>query len=329
MTKNKGKQLIFTPAKGLSNPHLQTIWQHLFPKKMTMTPYWERLELPDGDFVDTVWSEPAPLDTDKPLFILFHGLAGSFDSHYAHGLMTAFKNKGWLSVMMHFRGCSKEPNRSAVSYHAGFTDDVAFLLKTLEQRYPKAQKLALGVSLGGNVLANYLLENQNKSRVDQAAIICAPFDLHSCALRIQQGFSKVYQRYLLNSLKQTALARLPLLSDAIGINAEQIIKAKTILTLDDILTAPLFGFHDAAHYYASASTVKKLHQITTPTLIIHAKDDPFLTQDSVPKQLLPAHLNYQLLSHGGHLGFISGEAHRPIPWLNDALPAYFKSDFFN
>ncbi|MGF1814718.1 hydrolase, partial [Vibrio splendidus] len=107
---------IFTAAAGLSNPHLQTLVPRFIRKQALFDPQWQTLETPDGDFLDLAWSESPEGDTpsnearsNKPIFVLFHGLEGSFESPYANGLMNAFAKDGWLSVMMHFRGCSGKP----------------------------------------------------------------------------------------------------------------------------------------------------------------------------------------------------------------------------
>ena len=107
----------FTPMRGFSNCHLQTMLPRLFRRKVKFTPYWQRLELPDGDFVDLAWSEDPAQARHKPRLVVFHGLEGSLNSPYAHGLVEAAQKRGWLGVVMHFRGCSGEPNRMHRIFH--------------------------------------------------------------------------------------------------------------------------------------------------------------------------------------------------------------------
>lgn len=113
----------FTPMRGFSNCHLQTMLPRLFRRKVKFTPHWQRLELPDGDFVDLAWSEDPAQARHKPRLVVFHGLEGSLNSPYAHGLVEAAQKRGWLGVVMHFRGCSGEPNRMHRIYHSGETED--------------------------------------------------------------------------------------------------------------------------------------------------------------------------------------------------------------
>ena len=317
---------IFTPAKGLANPHLQTIIPRLIRKAPLFEPVRQTLETPDGDFLDLAWSEQ--WDTKragkKPLFILFHGLEGSFDSPYANGLMNAFAKQGWLSVMMHFRGCSGRTNRLARAYHSGETEDARFFLSYVYKRFPHQPKVALGVSLGGNMLVNYLATHHHDPLVDAATIVSAPLDLASCSERIEQGFSKVYCNYLLTSLKKNALKKEILLHKALGIHRENIQSLKTLYEFDDRITAPLHGFSSAADYYQQCSGIHVLDKISVPLQVIHAKDDPFMTDKVIPGFRLPEHIDYRLFDHGGHVGFLSGSMTRPEFWLERTLPVYYQ-----
>ena len=143
----------FRPLRGGSNPHFQTMLPRLIRRKLGFTPTWQRLELPDGDFVDLAWSEDPELAKHKPRLVVFHGLEGSLHSPYAHGLIEAAKARGWLGVVMHFRGCSGEPNRLNRIYHSGETEDGTWFLHWLQREFGQAPTAAVGYSLGGNILA--------------------------------------------------------------------------------------------------------------------------------------------------------------------------------
>ncbi|KGK13105.1 hydrolase [Vibrio navarrensis] len=317
----------FTAAKGIKNPHLQTLLPRFIRKKALFEPIWQTLDTPDGDFLDLAWSEDPSSESarKKPLFVLFHGLEGSFFSPYANGLMNAFANAGWLSVMMHFRGCSGKPNRLARAYHSGETEDARFFLQHLQRHFPQNRKVALGISLGGNMLANYLATYQDDPLVDAATIVSAPLDLSACSERIEQGFSRVYRRYLLSSLKKNALQKHHLLSNALAISPHSIKKLTRLYQFDDLITAPLHGFKNALDYYQQCSGLHKLREIRIPTQIIHAKDDPFMTDAVIPKFVLPDNIDYRLFDHGGHVGFLTGSALHPRFWLEEALPSYYES----
>ena len=316
----------FVAAKGLANPHLQTLAPRFIRKKALFEPIWQTLDTPDGDFLDIAWSEDIEnSDTSKPIFVLFHGLEGCFYSPYANGLMNAFAKQGWLSVMMHFRGCSGKPNKLARAYHSGEVEDARFFLEHLHQRFPNQTKVAVGISLGGNMLANYLAKYSDKPLLDAATIVSAPFDLSACSARIEQGFSKLYKNYLLSSLKKSALQKHHLLKGKLGLNYHNIKRVTKLYEFDDLITAPLHGFKDAEDYYQQCSGIHRLKEIKLPTQIIHAKDDPFMTDAVIPKYVLPDNIDYRLFEQGGHVGFVTGSAIKPRFWLEEALPAYYES----
>ena len=132
----------FVPMRGVSNRHLQTMLPRLIRRKVLFTPVWQRLDLPDDDFVDLAWSEDPVQAQHKPRLVVFHGLEGSLHSPYAHGLIQAAKARGWLGVVMHFRGCSGEPNRQKRIYHSGETEDGTWFLRWLAETYGPAPTAA-------------------------------------------------------------------------------------------------------------------------------------------------------------------------------------------
>lgn len=314
---------LFRPLAGASNPHLQTLLPRLVRRHVTLQPFWQRLELPDGDFVDLAWSENPELARDKPRVVLFHGLEGNFYSPYAHGLLSAWQAKGWLGVVMHFRGCSGEPNRKSRIYHSGETDDARFFLRWLRESYGQVPTAAVGVSLGGNMLAMYLAEQSQDSLLQAAVVVSAPLMLEPCANRMEQGFSRVYQHYLLNQLKLNATRKLLHYPGSLPLDLAQLKGLRRIRDFDDVITAKIHGFNDAVDYYRRCSALPLLPQITTPLLIIHAKDDPFMTAEVIPNLSdLPSNIDYQLTEHGGHVGFVGGSLKHPQMWLEQRIPTW-------
>lgn len=315
----------FTAAKGLMNPHLQTLLPRVIRKKPLFTPIRQTINTPDGDFLDLAWSEDWLSDSaqQKPIYILFHGLEGSFESPYANGLMHAFAKQGYLAVMMHFRGCSGKPNKLARAYHSGETEDARLVLELITSLFPAQKKIATGISLGGNMLVNYLAKYRDDPLVDAANVVSAPLDLTACSTRIDQGFSKVYRQYLLGSLKRNSIKKWPLLNEALGVSQQTIKSFHRLYEFDDVITAPLHGFNGAEHYYKACSGLPKLNDISIPLKVIHAKDDPFMTSEVIPTFRLNRNIDYHLFENGGHVGFISGSLRKPSFWLEDYLPRYY------
>lgn len=313
----------FQPMTGLSNPHLQTLLPRFIRRNPLFSPHWQRLMTPDDDFVDLAWTEKPEQVGNKPLFILFHGLEGSFHSPYANGLLHAASQEGWLGVMMHFRGCSGEANKQPRAYHSGETSDARFFLEHLDELFPSNHKAAVGISLGGNMLANYLAQYNQEPILNKAAIISAPLDLAACSNRIQQGFSTVYQNYLLRSLKNNAIKKLPLLPTSLQLDKGKVSNIRSLYQFDDHITAPLHGFESADDYYQRCSGLQRLPDIKISTLVVHAQDDPFMTKAVIPTQQLPDNITYHLTNHGGHVGFVSGSCCNPTFWLERCLPYWF------
>ncbi|WP_434526748.1 hydrolase [Photorhabdus asymbiotica] len=317
---------IFRPLTGASNPHLQTLLPRLVRWYPALQPYWQRLNLPDNDFVDLAWSEDPTTAAHKPRLILFHGLEGSFNSPYANGLLHICQKRGWLGVVMHFRGCSGEPNRQKRLYHSGETNDARYFLNWLKQTYGNAPTSAVGYSIGGNVLACYLAEEKTNAQVNAAVVVSAPLMLEACSNRIERGFSQVYERYLLNSLKRNITRKLLRYPNSLPINLSQVKRLKRIREFDEIVTAKIHNFKDAVDYYRQCSALPRLPDITVPLLIIHAKDDPFMAPEVIPDlKTLPKNIEYQMTEHGGHVGFVSGSFKKPQMWLEQRIPSWLSS----
>lgn len=315
----------FIPTLALSNPHLQTILPRFIYNRYYIEVSDQQLDLPDGDFVDLAWRNKPDPDTRKPIVVIFHGLEGSAQSPYAKGMLKAIAQRGWHSVVMHYRGCSGRPNRLARSYHSGDTGDARYFLNWLQQQYPHAPLAAVGYSLGGNMLLKLQAEYGDDSPLCAAVSVSAPLLLDRCSDRIRQGFSRVYQHHLLDSLKQKILGKFEQhdYETLIGLTPQRLKQADSFWDFDDIYTAPAHEFSDARDYYQQSSAFHYLEGITTPALIIHALDDPFMASDIVPdEKKLPDNVQLELSRHGGHVGFIEGSLLQPRFWLERYIPEY-------
>ncbi len=313
----------FKPAWWLTNAHAQTLYSTVARRLQTPIDSRERFELPDGDFVDLAWAVNG-LDSDAPLVVLLHGLGGNADSNYVAGLLHAFNRCGWRGVLMHFRGASHEPNRLPRAYHSGDTGDVDCLLRVLAAREPNTKKAIVGVSMGGNVLLKWLGEQGSQSLVHAAVAISVPFQLRLVADRINQGFSRIYQAYLLRRLRQVFVRKLERHGDEIPVSMSDLDSLRCFWTFDEHVTAPLHGYSHVHAYYREASSRQYLVNIMTPTLIIHALDDPFMTPEAIPQaNELSKDITLEVSRRGGHVGFVSGHVPgMPVYWLDERIPQY-------
>ncbi|ARU56789.1 MAG: hydrolase [Pseudomonadales bacterium] len=317
-------QSMFKAPPWAKNAHLQTIWPSKIRKIDMPERVTETIDLPDGDFLDLTWTSK-DIQPQQPLFLILHGLEGSAESNYAKGMQKALGNRGWASVLMHFRGCSGRLNRLERGYHSGETGDARFMIEWLREQYPSHFLGAIGYSLGGNVLTKYLGEYGDGSLLDAAAIVSAPLDLAACSRRMQTGFSRNYQNYLLDSMKSNFInkSRFTQFADYSPPSHDEIAAMSSFIEFDDRVTAPLHGFVDAEDYYRRCSGKHFVSQIKTRTLMIHARDDPFMTEEVIPDQWqIPDCVDYELSQHGGHVGFLFGSPWKPRFWLEERIPEW-------
>lgn len=294
----------FSPAWWLPGPHLQTLWPYFVHPGTAVTLRRERLELPDGDFLDLDWST-WPTYGATGLVLVLHGLEGSSRSGYVQRLLRRLEVQGRQAVVMHFRGCSGEPNRLARGYHAGDTADVSHVADELRRRFPERPLVSIGYSLGANVLLKWLGETGAGNPLRGAVAVSVPFELGIAADRLERGFSRLYERTLLSSLRRS-MARKYALRD-MPIPWQAVAKATSLREFDDHFTAPLHGFADAADYYRRSNCRQWLLHICRPALIVHSADDPFLRPAAIPSpRELAACVELHVTRTGGHVGFAEG-----------------------
>lgn len=281
-----------------------------------------RVETPDGDFLDL---DHPPWPESGPVVVVLHGLEGCSGSGYVVEACRQLRKRGLRPLALNFRGRSGVPNRRRRLYHSGETGDLAHVVRTLRDRIgPGTPLAALGFSLGGNVLLKYLGEREAaETGLAAAAAVSVPFDLGAAADHLERGPGRIYSRSLLRSLKRSLRRKARRMPGAYDL--ERAGRANTLRAFDDAVTAPVHGFRDADEYYRLSSSARYVSGIGVPTLVIHARDDPFVPEDSVPAAELEAnrHLETHLCRRGGHVGFLEADgtlgAHF---WAEDAAAGF-------
>lgn len=290
----------------LPGGNLQTLYPALLAPRPPIDWRRERWDTPDGDFIDLDWTT-APVASAAPLIVLFHGLEGNSNSHYARALMDNAVRRGWRGVVAHFRGCGGEINRLPRAYHSGDSAEINWILRRLRAQCAGSALFAAGVSLGGNALLKWLGEQGDAAHavVDRAAAISAPVDLMAAGYALERGFNMLYTWNFLATMKRKSLAKLerhPGLFDPALLRA-----TRTLREFDDLITSRLHGFDGVDDYYTRASSKPHLPHITVPTLLLNARNDPFLPDAALPSpQELSSAITPAFPDEGGHVGFPNG-----------------------
>ena len=326
----------FRPAWWMKSAHMQTLWGPLKRRLPEIDRRTERLQLADGDHLQLDWAGPQGVGSGV-IVILLHGLAGCSDSHYIRGIQASLVAAGIGSVAINSRG-ARQPNSTALGYHAGEIDDVDAVIEHVYRRHPAANLLAIGVSLGGSRLLNWLAR-RDSGKLTAVASVCAPLRLDLCANRLDHGLSQVYRRHLIKQLMGQLHTKKRYLNDhfphqAARLNALDISDIESFWDYDDQVIAPLYDFRSAGDYYQRCSAGPQLHHIRSPALILHAKDDPFMTPDVIPqhKDLSPT-VQLEISRHGGHVGFVSAGPQpywleqRMLRFVRDSLPEELRSAY--
>lgn len=321
----------------LPEGHSQTLHAATLATYLRVSFARERVDTPDGDFIDIDWVMPgvaagqapaaaAPVYNTGPALAIFHGLEGSSRSRYAQSMAHYFRARGWTVAVPHFRGCSGTPNRLPRAYHSGDSDEIDFMLRTLRSRLPDARWHAVGVSLGGNALAKFLGERGTEAAwLSACAVISAPLDLTGGGHALGRGVVNrhIYTRSFMRTLRTKVLYKARRFPGVIDIL--RVAHARDLYEFDDAYTAPLHGFDGVADYWQRASSLPWLRGIEVPTLVLNARNDPFQPANLLPG---PAQASRHVLLHqpanGGHAGFATGGFPTSLNWLPRRIERYFE-----
>lgn len=285
----------------LPGGHTQTIYPALFRRVAHVTNRAERLELPDGDFIDLEW---AGKDSSR-LAILSHGLEANTKTEYIQGMAAALIRCGWDVLAWNFRGCSHEPNRLLRMYHSGATEDLHAVISHAVANHPAESIDLIGFSLGGNLTLKYLGERSSElpQRIRRAVTFSVPCDLACSSAQLSIPSNRVYMERFLIAMRSKVRAKKLMFPDQLDLTGLNSIR--TFQQFDDRYTAPIHGFLNAEDYWKRNSSRQFLTSITLPTLLVNAVNDPFLGLGCYPYEEAEAsgHFYFEAPATGGHVGF--------------------------
>jgi hypothetical protein len=315
----------FKASWWLPGGHSQTLWPVL-TRRVRLDVRSERLELADGDSVRLDW-----VGAEGPIVIVLPGLQGDLESAYVRGLLRACVARGWRGVLLNYRGHG-EANRIMRSYHCGMTCDLHSLVQHLIQHEPAAVIGVVGYSVGANICLKWLGECGERGQrlpVVAAVGVSAPFHLGVVAKKIERGFSRVYQWYLLRSLRRDVVRKMEAMDDDFGLTCGELRRLNTFFKFDDRISGPWNGFDGAEDYYAKTRSDVLLNHVAVPTLIVNAHDDPLVPAHLIPRRCdVSDKVTLEITDGGGHLGFVSGRwPWSQQFWLDTRVPEFLSSFF--
>eukprot|EP00252_Welwitschia_mirabilis_P019910 TRINITY_DN4732_c0_g1_i1.p1 TRINITY_DN4732_c0_g1~~TRINITY_DN4732_c0_g1_i1.p1 ORF type:complete len:673 (-),score=111.87 TRINITY_DN4732_c0_g1_i1:14-2032(-) len=311
----------------LCSPHLQTAFLHFFGRPPNFSYNREIFLAPDGGTIALDWlvkdaHQSANLHTSQfendetPIAIIIPGLTSDSDASYARHISYALFQHGWTSVVANHRGLGGISITSDRFYNAGWTEDLRMVIQYLKHEHPKAPLLAVGTSIGANILVKYLGEEGENTPLAGAAAVCCPWDLVICDRFITRKLvQQLYDKILTTGLRGYAQMH----QNTVGhyTDWECIKKSRSVRDFDHYFTIRLGKFETVDTYYRKCSSAHYISNISVPLLCINVLDDPVCTKEAIPWDECRANKNIILATtlHGGHLAHFEGLTAHSIWWV--------------
>jgi len=319
----------FKPRRGLCSGHLQTIVGNYLPRSaFRLTPVAEMVEVNpvDGSRVlcHCHW-QPEPVRAGRLTAVLVHGLEGSSDSPYIHGLTARALAEGMNVVRMNMRNCGATESLTPTLYHSGLSGDLAAVVSHFTEKYGLERVALVGYSLGGNLVLKLAGEWGNLPPLAAVAAVCPAIDLAVGSDALHEPLNRAYELHFLRRLMQRfhrKAALFPQIYETSGVGP-----VRSIRQFDNKILSRYWGFRDADDYYASAASARVVDRIAVPTLILCAEDDPFirLLPETRARLLANPHIDFVETRHGGHCAFLSRDSGDDIHWAEALVMRYLRA----
>ncbi len=316
----------FVPHPFLRNGHVQTVvGRYCFGSKTPLASETYEINVDGGDRIVVHESIPANWKSGGPLALLVHGLAGCARSPYMIRVAARLHARGVRVVRMNLRGAGAGFGLARGIYHAGRSEDLRRVVEWMADRARGSPVGLLGFSLGANLVLKLAAEATEQPLAGLDCVLAAnpPLDLAACCQHIQRPSNRVYDRNFVRLLRKD-VTRLHAAFPDLG--PVELPKVMTLLDFDDAYTAPRNGFAGAEDYYRRSSAGPLIPRIRVPGLVVHAEDDPFIPAAPFRNVTFPPNLALELISSGGHLGYLSrGRWMGDRRWLDSRFTAWLSS----
>ena len=299
----------FVPHPAIRGSHAQTIVASMARRRVRLLPDNTRPRYFDVEngvrvLAHCSWQQERQ---STPTLLMLHGLEGSTQSQYMVGTAEKALKAGFNAVRLNMRNCGGTEHLSSTLYHAGLTDDLRFIIRELAEEDQLSRIYLAGYSLGGNVVLKLAGEYGSNlpAEIKGIAVVSPTLHLPSCIDAVELRSNLIYQLRFVASLRGRLRRKARIFPGRYDMSKMR--GVWTIREFDDVFTAPLAGFRDAADYYERASSLPLIAQIGAPTMIIHSKDDPIIPVEPFNRKEIIENPNVAVIApnHGGHVGFIS------------------------
>lgn len=300
----------YTPSFFFKAAHINTIYPALFRKITDYQFKRQRIDTPDGDFLDLDWSTKG----NKRLAIVIHGLEGSASRPYVQGMIQHFNKNNWDGMGLNLRSCSGEANKKTYSYNMGSSNDLDTTVKYIAEHFDYQEIALIGFSMGGNIILKYLGEgNTIPNELKVAVTFSVPCHIPTATIEIERWYNWLYVKRFMNGLNEKMQEKAKTFPNLIEANAPM---PRNFTEFDARYTAPLSGFKSNNDYWAKCSSLQFLPNISIPTLLVNAKDDSFLSEQCYPFQIAKEnpHLYLETPKYGGHVGFAGNNPEKGLYW---------------
>ena len=313
------------PPAWARSGHAQTILGHLLPSRRELAGVdlqGERVEirLPDGD---RLVARHLAGSGDTVLYV-FHGIASEISANYMLRTAALGRKRGWDVYLVNHRGCGEGRGLARKPYHSGRAEDLSEAIRLGRARHPGKRHIAVGFSLSANALLLLLTGRRGEVQPDAAIAVNGPIQLANAASRLEQGLNRIYDLRFSIECRQDVRdrARMGLLE-----RRYEFPWLASVREFDGIYTCPEGGFSSREDYYEQCSSQPYLGLIRVPTVLLSAKDDPFIEARDYESARLSPSVHLHLEPVGGHMGYLTSSK-TPLGsnrWLDYALWQYLEA----